>query len=639
MQMTVSSKLDTNCKQRYRFADPERVKKDLENERRITRLQQVRRSYVSSFYLHYNITKLKVREKSSTLARHIRQEVATEQTRQLRALEQVKQQELDTWREHVVAKKCQDYRTSMFQVGAAHRAAQVETENAEKQKQLRAEKIQQCRQLAAKRATQHKPANVLRSTAIRGLNVAGRATAGTQTPVQVDRQRETGGKENRLCNNQACKGGKSHHSCKGRHDKRRSSSNDRNEGNEEEEILELTSDSNSSNDDESQLAANDASSGSTPLQKTPPVILDVDGESEDSLEICTRNGIEINDLYMQSNRKFSRVVRPTPVKSSGLQPPPPSTGAAVPGRPRFTQISDLVRRTNTNSEGTQKQPAEEGEDRTKSPTRSSPRSPRKPTKESSQAGSSNVSPTRAVKEPNQRTKTVPPDNRQQIPKRSSLRTNKPSVPPVKVIDAGLRRGAAPKKPANAAPTNAAGTEKPEKEATAEQQARTNPVQQPPVQMFHMQQPPIDPMQVQQISVHPLPPYMPPHPMYVPQMMPPYNMVPYPMPQYPTMPTMGQCPGTSQPMPTSASSASGVPSNTMTNPSTGTSKGQNCAANKLGHVQFYDHNNKYRRNYKAPEQNVQVNLADCTNMNAMENARIENQLRQLRELELKNLRYC
>ncbi|XP_030246570.1 uncharacterized protein LOC108659875 [Drosophila navojoa] len=622
MQMTVSSKLDTNCKQRYRFADPERVKKDLENERRITRLQQVR-------------------EKSSTLARHIRQEVATEQARQLRALEQVKQQELDTWREHVVAKKCQDYRTSMFQVGAAHRAAQVETENAERQKQLRAEKIQQCRQLAAKRVTQHKPANVLRSTATRGLNVAGRATAGTQTPVQVDRQRETGGKENRLCNNEACKGGKRHHSCKARHDKRRSSSNDRNERNKEEEIFQITSDSNSSDDEESQPAANDASSGSRQLQKTPPVILDVDAESEDSLEICTHNGIEINDLYMQSNRKFSRVVRPTPGETSGLQPPPASTGAAVPGRPRFTQISDLVRRTSTNLEGAQKQAAEEGEDRPKSPSRSSSRSPRKPTKEASQAGSSNASPTRTAKEPNQKSKMLPPDNPQQIPRRSSLRTNKPHVPSVKVVDAGLRRSsapvkpasAAPVKPASAAPANAAGTENLENA----QQARTNPLQQPPVQLFHMQQPPLDPMQVQQMSVHPLPPYMPPHPMYVPQMMPPYNMVPYPMPPYPTMPTMGQCPGKSQPLPTSASSASGVPSNTITNPSTSTSKGQSGAANNIGHVQFYDHNNKYRRNYKAPEQSVQVNPPDCTNMNAMENARIENQLRQLRELELNNLR--
>lgn len=573
------------------------------------------------------------------MARHIRQEVATEQTRQLRALEQVKQQELDTWREHVVAKKCQDYRTSMFQVGAAHRAAQVETENAEKQKQLRAEKIQQCRQLAAKRATQHKPANVLRSTATRGLNVAGRATAGTQTPVQVDRQRETGGKENRLCNNHACKGGKRHHSCKCSHDKRRSSTNDRNESNEEEEIFEITSDSNSSDDDGSQPAANDASSGSTQLQQTPPVILDVDAESEDSLEICTRNGIEINDRHMQSNRKFSRVVRPTPVKSSGLQPPPASTAAAVPGRPRFTQISDLVRRTSTNLEGAQKQAAEEGEDRTKSPTRSSSRSPRKPTKETSQAGSSNVSPTRTAKEPNQKSKMLPPDNHQQIPKRSSLRTNKPPVPPVKVIDAGLGRSAAPVKPASVTPANAAGTENPEKEAAAEQQARTNPMQQPPVQLFHMQQPPVDPLQVQHISVHPLPPYIPPHPMYVPQMMPPYNMVPYPMPPYPTMPTMGQCPGKTQPVPTSASSASGAPSNTMTNKSAGTSKGLVGAANNLGHVQFYDHNNKYRRNYKAPEKSVQVNQHDCTNMNAMENARIENQLRQLRELELNNLRYC
>lgn len=62
------------------------------------------------------------------MARQIRQEVAAEKTRQVQKLENIKQKELNVWREHVMAKKHQDYRTSVFQVGAAHRAALVEIE-------------------------------------------------------------------------------------------------------------------------------------------------------------------------------------------------------------------------------------------------------------------------------------------------------------------------------------------------------------------------------------------------------------------------------------------------------------------------------------------------------------------------------
>lgn len=50
-----NAKPDTNVRQRNRFlADPERVKKDLEHERRITRLQQVRRN--SIVYVIYLVT-------------------------------------------------------------------------------------------------------------------------------------------------------------------------------------------------------------------------------------------------------------------------------------------------------------------------------------------------------------------------------------------------------------------------------------------------------------------------------------------------------------------------------------------------------------------------------------------------------
>lgn len=54
LMISGNAKPDTNVRQRNRFLDdPERVKKDLEHERRITRLQQVRRSTIVTC----NITK------------------------------------------------------------------------------------------------------------------------------------------------------------------------------------------------------------------------------------------------------------------------------------------------------------------------------------------------------------------------------------------------------------------------------------------------------------------------------------------------------------------------------------------------------------------------------------------------------
>lgn len=46
LKMAANAKPEPSNKQRPRYLDdPERVRKDLEHERRITRLQQVRRSY------------------------------------------------------------------------------------------------------------------------------------------------------------------------------------------------------------------------------------------------------------------------------------------------------------------------------------------------------------------------------------------------------------------------------------------------------------------------------------------------------------------------------------------------------------------------------------------------------------------
>ncbi|XP_030572212.1 uncharacterized protein LOC115770908 [Drosophila novamexicana] len=623
LKMTVNGKVDANSKQRNRFlADPERVKKDLESERRITRLQQVR-------------------EKSNSLARHIRQEVAAEQARQVQNLEQIKQKELDTWREHVMAKKYQDYRTSMFQVGAAHRAAQAETENSEQQKQLRAEKMKKCRRLAAKRAVKHTPANVLRSTGGKELNVEGRATAGTQTPVQTEENGHVG-KENRLCNKQACKVSdrqssfkRKRHTC--------CQSNGQNDNNDEVE-LETISDS-STDEHEAQPTANEATGRR--LEKTPPVILDVDIESEDSLEICARDGIEINDLYMQTNRKFSRVVRPTPTSASELQKRSAAAPSnSIPSRPRFTQITDLVRRTTIDTEmsleSTQRQPHEQQIHMPRSPTRSLPRSPSKTMTAAAPAGSSNVSPTRTVTEqpiPSSRAPTIlPADSRRQstqLPKRSSLRNNNKESAPAKVIDAGLRCNTELAQPKATVEASTA--------ASTVQPRTAKPIPEPPIHQL----PPMQQMPMQQAQMNPLPPFIHPHAVYAPQMMPPYAILPYPMQPYPmqTVCQYAQQPAPPQqpPVTTSTTSTSATPVSTTASHSTVSTttyvmrQAQRGETNTTGHVQFYDHNNKYRRNYKAPAQAVQVDPQDSMRLNAMDNARIETQLRQLREQELNNLR--
>ncbi|XP_034485674.1 uncharacterized protein LOC117790353 [Drosophila innubila] len=614
LMISGNAKPDTNVRQRNRFLDdPERVKKDLEHERRITRLQQVR-------------------EKSNSMARQIRQEVAAEKTRQVQKLESIKQKELDVWREHVMAKKHQDYRTSVFQVGAAHRAALVEVEKTEQQKQQRIEKMKKCRRLAANRASKHTPANVVRATGGRDLNVEGRATAGTQTPLQG----ETDGKENRLNNNRK---GKSSHcpgTSKSKHTRGHGNANSQHEICDEFVAL---SDSSCDDDDIEQRPV--SGPNSRKLQKTPPIIMDVDIESEDSLEICTRDGIEINDRHIQTNRKFSRVVHPSPPSSPVRQQGAVAVDA-VASRPRFTQISELVRRSTQVIENAPERRQHQKEEQPINP----PSSPTRSTKSIPQAQA--VSPKRS---PNKETARASP-KRAETQKRSSLRNVGKQVAPAKVIDAGIKRS----------------TNLPQPVATVEAQPTGVPPmeqvrmqQQMPLQDQHMQLPPVTQQQthLQQMPMQPLPPNAPqamqPHALYAAPIMPGYPapMLPYsiqtypmqPMQQYPQQQSTYAAP--QQPI-QAASSSTGVvapPSTRATHSSVSTTttyvvrqkQGSGAETNTTGRVQFYDHNNKYYRNYKAPAQAVQVHLPDATHLNAMDHARLETQLNQLREQELDKLR--
>lgn len=644
------------------------------------------------------------------MARKIREDVAAEKARQADKYEQIKQQELNAWREHVVAKKHHDYRTAVFQVGAAHRAALAEIEKTEQQKQLRAKKMQKCRRLASKsQLTKKSVTNVVRMQGEKSQNVEGRVTAGTQTPVQ---QSKDSGKENRLCNK----------NCRRKYDlaKRKQRPCFQDDDHFSEVDLELP---------ENTLTGDSSCDEHTPtserrkLRKTPPVILDVDRESEDSLDICSHNGIEINDRHMETNRQFSRIVQ--------ASPRPESQPRAGISRKRFTRIADLVQQLEPDSNAPVS--SMRGSDAVtrscSSPSRGiaavlGSSSPRRKTNANANASS----PERSRKEeavtdfPKQSTRSRTQGQSQKLSLRFSNKssiadkiidagikrsaTMSPSNVSNKVIDAGIKRSSASSTvsdklidadikrgsamPAESAQPTRSGLkgkgksqllQEPPKEQPRQKQRPMQgphlptvfedpPLQQPPLRMQQqpIQQPrqPQIPMQqvplqtpmhhptVQQMPMAPLHPFPLP---YEPSILPTFPMLPYPFlypPQgFPLPPSQGfptatpppppTFPAAPQPMRPSTNSSSNQPICTTVTTSTScvsqklsVAGGDKCTSTAKS-VQYYDHNNKYQRNYKPHPQAVQVNEPDETHLNAMDHARIESQLNQLRELELEKLR--
>ena len=69
------------------------------------------------------------------MAKKIREDVNEEKNRQLKKLHDTKEQEMECWRQHALERTGEDYRTAIFQIGTAHKAARMERqEQAEKQK-------------------------------------------------------------------------------------------------------------------------------------------------------------------------------------------------------------------------------------------------------------------------------------------------------------------------------------------------------------------------------------------------------------------------------------------------------------------------------------------------------------------------
>uniref|UniRef100_A0A1B0BDP6 Uncharacterized protein n=1 Tax=Glossina palpalis gambiensis TaxID=67801 RepID=A0A1B0BDP6_9MUSC len=89
--------------------DPQRVRKEEEKNRRKLRL-------------------LQVREKAKNVAQKVRYEVAAEKERQLKNLEEAKAKELDIWRKDMIKQHSQAYCSAIGEIGQAHRAAKKENQ-------------------------------------------------------------------------------------------------------------------------------------------------------------------------------------------------------------------------------------------------------------------------------------------------------------------------------------------------------------------------------------------------------------------------------------------------------------------------------------------------------------------------------
>ncbi|KAH8268354.1 hypothetical protein KR026_005496 [Drosophila bipectinata] len=552
-----------------RLDDPERVRKDLESQRRITRLQQVR-------------------EKSDHLARKIREDVAAEKKKQIKNLEDLKQKELNAWREHVLVKKHQDYRSAIFQVGAAHQAAKEENERNEVLKQQKIDKIKNARKQAMKRSGR---ANVeLRPTTGMKLNVEGRVTAGTQTPSLPIED-----KENRLA------GGVEKSCLKGCSNMGKTTTNKNRKcgcpGPEED----------SPSEDDASILPTEC----VGHRRSSPVIVDADIDDSDAEELHEKGGMEIGDRFMQTNRKFSHIVRTSPDRS-------PERTPESPQRRRFTQITDLVKRT-ANTGTVRSEGCEEDEPRRSippSPTKSMPPSPRKVTVRAERAPppvapsmhkSSHGSPKKT------QSKTAA---RQPEPlKRTGVKTN---PRPPKVIDAGIQKNPKSKN----IPSKSTICEE---QKESQQKIPSNP-------QFPMPPFPYPPPTGPCINPYPQPyamTYTMPYPMH-PQFMPP------PPPPQPPHPMYAQ-PPFPVPVPAVTAPPSMATTSCVSTTTFPTSQEPRTTQSQSGRVQFYDHGNKYHRTYDAPTQSVHSTGQDSSQPNAMDNARVENQLRELREQELNNLR--
>ncbi|XP_011191372.2 uncharacterized protein LOC105217845 [Zeugodacus cucurbitae] len=334
VNITVNGKFRA-CNKPSILDDPVRVKKQLEDDLRKQRL-------------------LEVREESKKLARKIRNDVAAEKDRQLRNLEAIKAQELECWRQHVLDQKSNEYRQALFQIGTAHNAAKLENEAMAERQAAKEQERKQFKKKTNERIGVKPKQNIKKVL----------QAAGTQTPnvLMKTKTKKTPKKRKRkIC-------AKEHtSSCHCTSDESESDDDNNKYSDEDDSASDssksettksvticpcpkvincpCTSSSSSTSllsstctDEEEPEKSSCIQNKNGVLSKNPPVIVDIDVGSNDSISITAG---EIKDKYAQSNRQFHHVVR----KSSPEKPlrsPQKSRTATTTAKPRFTQVSKIL---------------------------------------------------------------------------------------------------------------------------------------------------------------------------------------------------------------------------------------------------------------------------------------------------------
>ncbi|XP_037945487.1 uncharacterized protein PF11_0213 isoform X2 [Teleopsis dalmanni] len=99
---------------------------------------------------------LQVRDECSNIARKIRGDFNTEKGKQLQSLDDIKAQELDSWRNQALVHKHYHYCNAVNQIGAAHLAAKEENESRAKREKERAETQKQFKKQLVSRVASKK---------------------------------------------------------------------------------------------------------------------------------------------------------------------------------------------------------------------------------------------------------------------------------------------------------------------------------------------------------------------------------------------------------------------------------------------------------------------------------------------------
>ncbi|XP_055849347.1 interaptin isoform X3 [Episyrphus balteatus] len=298
----------TSCERNDLLNDPERVKKENENERRKMRIQQVR-------------------DVSKNIAKKMRTNLELEKEKQLKKIEQIKAQEMEMWRQNVLAQKEKDFRSSIFQIGTAHRAAQLENTNKNKKKVTKSKKAFNHSKQTASTSKSVDKENLLKNANVQ-TDITGKCYPKPKQGLKTKNNINFESKSKSTALNTSSKWDDSN------------SMNSSSEDSSESSLLSLSD-------------SEDVSKCEEANKKSVSVLLEEKEEEEsDSSLIDTSNVYKHSKVgsNKHSNRIVSKIT-PKPLKSKPINKEEEEAKSITSTtKPRFTQISDIIRQQKSSSD-------------------------------------------------------------------------------------------------------------------------------------------------------------------------------------------------------------------------------------------------------------------------------------------------